>query len=274
MHCVVWKNPNKNLCFFHLNQCKQHHANNVLLFTGRLFYVYLIKRDVLSHHAAQAVDEGRESDGTWSVAVAPNLSSRPCEVKHRTALRWWRFLYVLSHIHSEKLFNLFFFSFSLLTSSSLIWTRSLIGVPSSMKSSDSTSKDPVWCCLRRAKSLSMSLTASSALLCNTNTEALAQKKTAVLKVLFSSQLPECIPCRLGPQLTRSCQSTPPPADCLSDWPPPEPAGLTGCHGDYESQSSLGTGPEPSELQLQLIWRQRGEEREESRGGEINRTKQF
>lgn len=154
--------------------CKQCSPEVKLqLTTGGLFYVYLIKRDVLSHHAAQAVDEGREGDGTWSVAVAPNLSSRPCEVKHCTAL-WWRFLKVLSHIHSDKK-KLNNFSFSLLTSSSLIWTRSLIGVPSSMKSSDSTSKDPVWCRLRRAKSLSMSLTASSALLWNTNTEAAAQK---------------------------------------------------------------------------------------------------
>lgn len=57
---------------------------------------YLIKRNVLSDHAAQAVDEGREGDGAWSVAVSPNLCSCPCEVKHRTALWWWRFLYFIA----------------------------------------------------------------------------------------------------------------------------------------------------------------------------------
>lgn len=197
VHCDVKKNQNNQepllsttkimnaLAFFWFKSmlttsCKQCSPEVKLqLTTGGLFYVYLIKRDVLSHHAAQAVDEGREGDGTWSVAVSPNLSSRPCEVKHCTAL-WWRFLNVLTHIHSEKK-KLNNFSFSLLTSSSLIWTRSRIGVPSSMKSSDSTSKDPVWCCLRRAKSLSMSLTASSALLWNTNTEALARKNQQYLK---------------------------------------------------------------------------------------------
>lgn len=63
---------------------------------------------------------------------------------------------------------------------------------------------------------------------------------------------------LGQQPARSCQSTLPLAGCLSDWLPPEPVGLTGCHGDYESQSCLGTGPEPSELQLQLIEKPREE----------------
>lgn len=48
--------------------------------------LYLIKGDVLSDHAAQAVDEGREGDGAWSIAVPPNLCSRPCEVKLRAAL--------------------------------------------------------------------------------------------------------------------------------------------------------------------------------------------
>lgn len=88
----------------------------------------------------------------------------------------------------------------------------------------------------------------------------------------NTKLPECIPCRPGPRLTRSCQSTPPPAGCLSDWLPPELAGLTGCHGDYECQSSLGAGPEPSGLQLQLIWRQREKARDEPSGERIQTEK--
>ncbi len=177
---------------------------------------------------------------------------------------------------------------SLPTSSSLIWTRSLIAVPSSMKSSDSTSKEPVCCRRRRAKSLSMSLTASSALLWNMNAKAVVVQHQQYLLVLLlfritrlcgwksmkEKQLPECIPCRPGPRVTRSCQSTHPPAGCLSDWLPPELAGLTGCHGDYESQSSLGTGPEPSGLQLQLIWRQREKAREESSGEKRQREKHY
>lgn len=47
---------------------------------------YLIEGDVLSNHAAQAVDKCRQGDGPWSVAVPPHLCSCPCEVKHRTAL--------------------------------------------------------------------------------------------------------------------------------------------------------------------------------------------
>lgn len=46
----------------------------------------LVEGDVLAHHAAQAVDEGREGDGTRGVAVPPHLCPRPCEVKHCTAL--------------------------------------------------------------------------------------------------------------------------------------------------------------------------------------------
>lgn len=46
----------------------------------------LIEWNVLSNHAAQAVDEGREGDGTRSIAVAPNLSSCPSKVKHSAPL--------------------------------------------------------------------------------------------------------------------------------------------------------------------------------------------
>ena len=65
------------------------------------------------------------------------------------------------------------------TSCSLIFTRSLIGVPSSMKSSDSTSREPVCCCCRRrANSFSMSLTANSALLWNKCINTLCIKTTS------------------------------------------------------------------------------------------------
>lgn len=47
---------------------------------------YLIERDVLADHAAQAVDESGQGDGPWSVAVPPHLGSSSCEVKHGTAL--------------------------------------------------------------------------------------------------------------------------------------------------------------------------------------------
>lgn len=98
-------------------------------------------------------------------------TSVPVPVKSNTALPCGDTLhYIRSHFHFRKLLFLSASFLSLLTSFSLIFTRSLIGVPSSMKSSASTSKEPVFWRLRRAKSLSMSLTASSALLWSTKQE--------------------------------------------------------------------------------------------------------
>ena len=48
---------------------------------------YLIEGDVLAHHAAQAVDEGREGDGARGVAVPPHLGPGAREVKYGTALQ-------------------------------------------------------------------------------------------------------------------------------------------------------------------------------------------
>lgn len=49
--------------------------------------LYLIEGDVLSHHAAQAVDERGEGDSPRCIAVPPHLCARPGEVKHCAALR-------------------------------------------------------------------------------------------------------------------------------------------------------------------------------------------
>lgn len=50
-------------------------------------FSHLVQRDVLAHHAAQAVDEGRESNGAWRVAVPIHLMARAREIEHGPALR-------------------------------------------------------------------------------------------------------------------------------------------------------------------------------------------
>lgn len=83
---------------------KKPSVKHVTLTEGlKLFHSrHLIERNVLSHHAAQAVDEGGQSDGARGVAVAPNFCPCPAEVKHCTALRGLEVLIYPIIAHSRQ----------------------------------------------------------------------------------------------------------------------------------------------------------------------------
>lgn len=47
---------------------------------------HLVERDVAAHQTAEAVDEGRQRDGAWSVEVAKHLGPGAAEIKHGATL--------------------------------------------------------------------------------------------------------------------------------------------------------------------------------------------
>jgi len=54
----------------------ERHKNKSVVYKS-----HLIQRYIVGNHASEAVNNGREGDGPWGVAVAPNLPTSASEIK-------------------------------------------------------------------------------------------------------------------------------------------------------------------------------------------------